>query len=593
MLHRSARAGVPFLPGMVLARCPAGRVPKVRYFLLFLGLTACNGEIGDPGVSGDTPPPGRIPNEPPPGGCVGEECRTLEEVPSPSSRVARLTHAQWENTIQDLFRLPERTGITVDFNADPIFGAFDTDQRRLTITAGLWRDYQRGAEEVAEIATRDPAAMDGWLPDALPASGVERRDAFIAAFGARAYRRPLSDAERTQLGALFDLGATHFGTLDPFVAGVRITLEAMLQSPQFLYRVESAAVAADGLIALSDYELASKLSYFMWDTMPDDELSAAAAAGGLADPATLRAQAERMFDDDRTRAKLAHFHDQLLEIDRWTDTDHTVEGWRPELAPMMVQETRLFLDDVVFNGGTISDLLLSNVAFVNEDLANIYGVSGVSGSEYRRVELDASERAGLLTRVGFLTKHATLTEPDPIHRGVYINNRILCREVQAPPVIPDDLMPRGDTNRERIDSITGPGTCGASCHGTMINPIGFAFEGYDAIGRWRTEDNGQPIDAVSSYTTADGQVLDYDGAVELSRDIAAIDAPHSCYATRLLEFGYGRRAADGDSPLVFRAADGSLAGELTVRDIVIELVASRAFRYRSTEELDETAPEGM
>jgi hypothetical protein len=517
----------------------------------------------------------------------------VEEIPSPASRAPRLTHAQWENTVQDLFRMPSPTGLTSDFNADPIFGEFDTDQRRLSVTAGLWRDYQRSAEAVAEMVTRDAAAMDAWMPAGLPASGAERRDAFIDAFGVRAYRRPLTDGERTRLAALFDLGPTHFATLDPFTAGVRLVLEGMLQAPQFVYRVELSATPSEGLYALDQYELASKLSYFMWDTMPDDDLFAAAAAGSLSDPATIRMHAERMFDDERTRAKLAHFHDQFLEMENWTDTDHTLPEWRPELAPMMVEETRLFLDDVVFNGGTISDLLLSNVAFVNEDLANIYGVSGVSGSEYRRVELDASERAGLLTRVGFLTKYATLTEPDPIHRGVFINNRILCRKVQAPPAIPDDLMPMGTTNRERIDSITGEGTCGASCHGTLINPIGFAFEGYDAIGRLRTEDNGQPIDAASRYVTETGITLEYDGAIELSQDIAAIDAPHRCYATRLLEFEYGRPYTDNDSPLVFRAADGSQNEGLTVRDIVMELVTSRAFRYRSTTELDIVAPEGM
>jgi len=557
--------------------------------VLLLALGGCTGTISDPGATGGDPPGIR---PPPPGGCVGDECLELEEVPVPSLRFPRLTHRQWENTVTDLFRLDAAPDLADDFFPDVELGTFDTDERRLSVTAGLWSDYQRSAETVAASATA-AGTMDGWLPAGLPAAGDERRDAFIAEFGLRAYRRPLVAADVSRLATVFDAGPTHYPSLDPFTAGVRLTLEAMLQSPHFVYRTERSEVVVDGLVLLDDYELASKLSYLIWDTMPDDALMAAAADGFLTDPDILGDHAERMFADERAHAKMEHFHEQLFEMERWTDTDHNVPGWRPELAPMMLEESRLFLESIIFDGGTLRDVLTSNVAFVNEDLAALYGVSGVTGAEYQEVTLDAAERSGLLTRLGFLTKYATLSEPDSIHRGVFINNRLLCRNIQAPPSIPDDLTPTGTTNRERITSITGPGTCGESCHHTTINPIGFAFEAYDAIGQLRTEDNGQPIDAAATYVTGIDESITFDGAIDLSEQLATIEAPHNCYSTRLLEFAYGREYADGDSPLVYRAAIGSMNDVLGVREILIELVRSRTFRTRTTEELALATTEGM
>jgi hypothetical protein len=552
----------------------------------------CFGAIGDPGVSGDGPSENNvITRPPPPGGCVGEECRAVEEVPSAFTRVPRLTHAQWENTVHDLFRMDDATELSAGaaeafagFDADPPLGDFDRDARRLKVTAGLWRDYQRAAEELAAQMTASSAVLDRWLPAGLPDSGAERRRAFIEQFGRRAFRRPLSDAQIVRFEALYDEGPTHFAGVDAFTAGARIVLEAMLQAPDFVYRVERSGAASGGLIPLDDHEIASRLSYFIWNTMPDDALFAAADAGELRTADGVREHAANMFAEQAAVATMEDFHRQLYHMDRWLDLDKNIPEWRPELAPMMRQEAMLFLNDVVFSGGTIGDFLTSPKAFVNEDLAALYGVSGVTGDEYREVTLDTAMRAGFLTRLGFLTKNATLTEPDPIHRGVDINLDVLCRTITAPPNIPDDLTPVGDTNRERINSITGPGTCGASCHGGIINPLGFALETFDAIGRYRTDDGGQPVDAAATYYFEDGREISFDGPVDLSTQLATHPDAYACYATRLLQYGYGREYSDNDSPLIFRAADGSLRDGMTVQDVLIELVTSRAFRTRATTE---------
>jgi hypothetical protein len=506
-----------------------------------------------------------------------------------TSRFPRLSHPQWENTVQDLFRLPEPPGLAQSFDADPPLGRFDNNTARLTMTAGLWQDYQRAAETMAEQITNDGEAMDRIVPDDPQGEGAAR--AFIESFGARAFRRPLTAAEIDRYAAQFDRADELFAGLDGFTAGVRMTIATMLQSPHFLYRSELASEASGKAIQLSGYEIASRLSYAFWSTMPDDELFAAAAAGELDTVEGVREQALRMFDDGRTRASFAHFHEQMFALAEYEDLDKNPDAfpeWRRELGSMMRREVELFFESVVFDGdGTIGDLLTSTRAFVNDELADIYGVEGDFGDEFVEVELDPATRAGFLTRLGFLTRNATLTEPDPIHRGVFVNLEILCRPLSAVPNLPDNLMFVGNTNRERIESVTGPGTCAEACHGGIINPIGFSLEHYDAIGRYRAEDNGYPVDASSTYKFPDGRSLTFENAIELSQLLAGEPDPHACYVGQLLEYMYGSEVDETRFKLVSDMTDLSLAQNASIRELVASIVTSDSFRFRPVTEQGE------
>lgn len=498
---------------------------------------------------------------------------------SDGPRFARLTHAQWENTVQDLFGLPAPTGISASFQPDPPLGRFDNNILRLTVTGQHWQGYQRAAEEVAELVAGDPLLLDALLPDA-PADTAR---AFVADFGARAFRRPLDDAEIERYAAIFAEGATHYPDQDATAAGARLVIESMLQSPFFLYRTETANDGGGGAVALSGYEIASRLSYAFWNTMPDEDLFAAARAGELDTVDGIRAQVERLFDHPRTRAQFADFHFQAFALREYTDVDKDgglFPEWDEDLAVAMQEETVRFLDSVVFGDGGLRQLLTSNKAFVNAELAAIYGVPGEFGEDYVEVDLDPSQRAGFLTRVGFLTRNATLTEPDPIHRGVFVNFQLLCRQLGALPNLPDDLMPVGNTNRERIESITGPDSCAASCHTSIINPPGFALENYDAIGRWRDTDNGYPVDATGTYAFPDGREITFSNAIELSQQLAESPELHACYTRQMLEYLYGRDLGEGDRALAEQLAGQSLDENLTVRDIVTRVVTSGAFRFR-------------
>ncbi|WP_437594428.1 DUF1592 domain-containing protein [Sorangium sp. So ce1000] len=557
---------------MISLACRSPAFPRWR--LLGAGLCAaalllsgCTGTAGDAqGGQGDGVTPGGAAQ-------VAER-----------SMFPRLTHAQWENTVRDLLRLDDRPGLSASFTSDPLGGVFDNNEAALLVTPGLWGDYQRAAEELAAMVTADQGKLDRLVPADLPDEPEARAQAFVERFGERAFRRPLTAEERGAYVALFQRGEELFEGEEPFAAGVRAALEAFLQSPQFIYRVEFGAGPAEGgLIPLAGHEIATKLAYLLWNTMPSDELLAAAKAGELSSPEAVRAYAEGMLDDPRAREVIGAFHRQLYDYEQYHDLNKDqalYPEFVPEMGDDMQREAELFVDHVVFDEeGGLTDLLTARTAFVNDHLAAVYGVEGEFSSEFKQVELDAGERSGLLTRLGFLAAKATARQPDSIHRGVFVNLRILCAALPPPP---DDAtaLPPGElaTNRERVEAHTGKGTCGASCHGVLINPAGFAFEHYDAIGKYRTTDNGVPVDSADVYTLG-GQPRSYADAVEFSQLLAESREAHACYAEHWIEFAHGRGVRAEDRALVEELGEASRGGAST-KELILRIVSSTPFLAR-------------
>ncbi|MEM9865295.1 MAG: DUF1592 domain-containing protein [Myxococcota bacterium] len=545
--------------------------------LVSTGLLACDGTIDAPGGGTPLEPPVIGGGDDPPL-CEGAACEDVPEEPVATSRIPRLTHTQWEKTVRDLFRLDAITGLARDFDPDAPAGSFSTNEGRLVMSAGLWQDYQRAAEQVAAMMTA-PDQIARWAP-----GGSIQRDSLVAEFAPRAYRHPLTRDQSERLSTLFDEGARLYPELEPSIAGGRVVLEAILQAPRFVYRVEESLDGGD-TTELDQYELASRLSYLLWGSMPDDALFAAAEAGEL-DENGLRFHAGRLYDDPRSSDMFEAFHLEHFDMSTWADVNKETEvfpDWREGLGDDMFAATQAFLDNIVRSNGTLRDMLLSRRAFVNEDLARVYGIEGISGDDLREVTLPES-RAGILTRLSFLTYWSALRTPDPIHRGLFVNTNILCREVPPAPDITDlDLNFTGATNRERVASVTHEGSC-ASCHLTMINPPGFALESFDAIGAEQLVENGVPVDTLTTFGFEDGSQATVDGGVELSEAVAENPAAHRCYASNLLEFAFGRPVAGGDAPLIFRMAEGSRTGGFTVRDLIVELVTSRTFRLRTNQE---------
>jgi hypothetical protein len=333
-----------------------------------------------------------------------------------------------------------------------------------------------------------------------------------------------------------------------------------------------------GIAALSDYEVATRLSFMLWDAPPDATLMAAAKAGQLQTPQQLAQQAERMAKDPRAAEKLLEFHRQLLEL-RGYDT-LTPAGLAAGIGPMLRNETEQFVRaTLVDKPGNFADLMTASFSFVNRTTAPIYGLTGSFGDTLTRAELDPAQRAGLLTQPGFLIARSGDTAP--ILRGVFVNHKLLCADLPPPPVFTPPTM-TGTTRRERIESVTGPGTCGGGCHAEMINPAGYPLEYFDNQGRYRTQDNGKAVDGTATYPFLDG-LADVDGPVEWARTIAMSRDAHACYVRHWLEFGFGRSYTEEDAALVERVADVSQRDGRPVQELLSLLVQSPSFRARKSE----------
>jgi hypothetical protein len=280
---------------------------------------------------------------------------------------------------------------------------------------------------------------------------------------------------------------------------------------------------------------------------------------------------------------LEDFHEQLLRLHTYDQIEKDAKVF-PEYAAGigadMRRETMMFARDVVQKGGGLRELLLSAHTFVNRRLAPVYRVAApASTTTFQRASLNPAERAGLLTQVGFLASNAYSREVDSIHRGVFVHHTFLCTNL-PPPVDGVSLSgARGTTNRERISSVTGDGTCGAGCHSRIINPVGFAFEHYDALGRYRTTDNGAPVDASGSYVFG-GTPRAFKDAVEFSRLVAESAEAHECYGKSLFEYVHGRVPEPGDEAQIKLLGARSLGNKAAVKALVLDLVTSDEFLSR-------------
>ncbi|MEA2700820.1 MAG: hypothetical protein QOI66_5091, partial [Myxococcales bacterium] len=511
---------------------------------LCLSLAACTGSVGDAG-SGSDPGggPGGTGPVTKPADIPITATGPITSVPGDSTRLSRLTHQQWENTVRDLLRLPALPGLSSTFVAEPLQSAFDNNGSVLNVSQDLREDYQGAAETMANKVARTPSMLAALTP--VGTDPASKAAAFIKAFGARAFRRPLTDAEVATFQALFDKGPMLFGTGDAFADGVELVVNAFLQSAGFVYRVETSSAVSGGLIRLNDYELASRLSYGLTNSMPDDTLMAAADAKKLTAPGGAVAEAKRLLGLPAAQQTVSDFQAQLMHM-----RDYDIIGRDAKKAPLLAlgvgadlrQEALSLMTDVVFaQGKGLNELLTAPYTFGNSRIAQLYGktVSKPAAGQpdpFVRIDLDPTQRAGFLTQMGFVTANAVDQTPNIIIRGVRMVRDVLCLPLAPPPAMVPMLPaidPNG-TNRKRVEELTKEAPC-STCHTAIINPLGFAFETLDGYGKYRTmEPNGQPVDATGSYTL-DGKSFSYDGAVSLIKNMAASTQAHDCYSQHLIE----------------------------------------------------------
>jgi hypothetical protein len=561
--------------------------------VLALGASACGGAIADrspPGVKGTGPNAGGagsgggLIDTAPMSGTGPLSC--TPGGPPVTTRLARLTHHQYDNTIRDL------TGLSVtpsaDFLPDQHQAGFD---RGIDLQVGdvLEKAYRDSAEKIADLVVTTPAAYQKAVGCA-PAQGDTCAKAFIAQFGKKVLRRPLTDAENASYLVLFKQGPMLVDTGDDFQRGVRITLEALLQSPKFLYRIELSNQQTQGLIALDPYEVASRLSFLLVNTTPDDALLAAADAHQLATPEAVVAQANRLLAGASAKETVRDFHHQWLALDiypnKLTKDPKLYPTVTPNLAATLQSEAERFVDAVTFDKkrGFIS-LLTAPFTFVNKTTAPLYGLKGSFGDALQQVDLDATQRAGLFTQVGFLATRAFSNLSSPIHRGVFIQRNVLCNMIPPPPPNVPSLPPLDGasikTTRQQVDMHTAPEPC-ASCHHTLINPVGFGLENYDAVGQFRTMENGVMVDA-SGMLAGTAAKPAFGNGIELSAAIAASPEARLCYAKNWFRYTLGRAETDGDGCALAAIAEHLGDDNYTAVNILADMTRTKAFLYRSPE----------
>ena len=559
-----------------------------------LALPACDGSIGNhhaSGSGGGPSDPGIIDqggNNGTGGGTVtgtggsGTVTPCTAGTPPATTRLIRLTHAQYDNTVRALTGLDVHPSL--DFPVDQNQAGFD---RGIDLQAGdvLGKAYRTSAETLAAAVVGNATAFSKVV-GCDPAGGDACRDMFIASFGRRAFRRPLTDAEKAPLAALFPQGASLIdGTADSFHKGVQIVLEAMFQSPNFIYRPELSTQASGGVIALSGYEMASRLSYFLTNGPPDDALMDAAAGGQLATADGVASQAQRLIATDAAKETVRDFHHQWLVMDNYANKlakdAAKYPTVTPDLAPLLAQETEKFVAEVTFaQGKGFTSLLTAPFTFVNSTTAPLYGVSGSFGSTLTRVDLDPAKRAGLFTQLGFLATHAYSNQSSPIHRGAFIQRNVLCTKIPDPPPMVPELPPlmATQTTRQQVDMHTAPAEC-ATCHHQYINPVGFGLENYDAVGAFRTTENGVTIDATGTLAGTAANAPFTDGVSE-SAAIAASPEAQRCYSTTWMRYAYGRAETAADMCAIQVLGSRLQDDSYKITDLMVDLTRTTAFMYR-------------
>lgn len=400
----------------------------------------------------------------------------------------------------------------------------------------------------------------------------------IAALGRRAWRRPLSEEELDALGALA-AGPREDG--EGFEAGVALAVQAILLSPHFLFRVElDPEDRGDRAHRLSDHELAARLSYLLWSSMPDEALDRLADAGALRDGDVLLGEVDRMLGDPRADALLDNFFGQWLATRALAEhrpDSNAFPAWSEELRRSMAGETRLFLGDFLRGGAGLDQLLTAPSSYVDATLARHYGVQ-IKGEGFQRVALPPGRR-GLLTQGSVLTLSSYPTRTSPVRRGKWVLDRLLCSPPAPPPpgIVADLGAPgaRGSL-RERLEAHRKDPAC-AGCHARM-DPIGLGLERFDGIGALRSEDNGVAVDASGQLEGAA-----FDGADQLSALLAADPRLPACAVRALFTYALGRAPQGLDDERLAALSAGFRDSGQQLRALLARIVENEAFRRRRRE----------
>lgn len=573
-------------------------VLRQRYWLGLglLSALACNGSLETPtrplgaGPAGEAadgggaqPGGGSTPTGEAPAG-LGTEVFALceDDTEQPGPRLLRLlTRREYKNTVTDLLFVQD-----ADVSSLPLEGrvrGFDNNATAQAVTSRHVDAQLNLGEALAKAAVE---RSKGQLLKCDPNQQSCARS-FVESFGLRAFRRPLGPDEVERYLKLFASELTG-GSFDE---GMRLTINAMLVSPAFLYRSEVGSAQGDGTFKLSAYEVASALSYLFWGSMPDPALFDAAKQDALQTPAQLSAQATRMLSDPKARLQLGEFSVQWLRSESVLSANKD-KAIYPSFSDslreaMMAEQTRFFAKVVLDDSGKFETLFTPTFTVVNRELASFYGLPAPA-NDFDMVNVADSGRGGVLGLGAVLASHAHQNESSPIKRGLYVRDRLLCQTLPSPPANLDTTPPGLDptlTTRARFAQHTADPVC-TSCH-KFIDGVGFGLEGFDGVGQRRDTENGMPIDKSGTITGVesldDKQVHSFSGNQELAAILRDSDSAKACLALQYYRFGRGYEERKSDACSLSALRKKFEEGGLTVRDLLANLPLLKSFTIRAAD----------
>jgi Protein of unknown function (DUF1592)/Protein of unknown function (DUF1588)/Protein of unknown function (DUF1595)/Protein of unknown function (DUF1587)/Protein of unknown function (DUF1585) len=520
------------------------------------------------------------------GGAIGVSGNVSTACVTPNvgdAPLRRLTSREYDNAVGDLLGDTTKPAVT-DFPEDSRVGIFDNTASAQDVPSLLAEKYLDTAAALAGGA--DVAKLVGC--DLTGGGASACVSGFIQRFGRRAYRRPLAAEEVTSLQAIWSSTTA----ASDAQMGIRGVIAAVLASPHFLFRPEFGAEASSigGAKKASAFELASRLAGLLWSGIPDELLLDAAAKGELSTPEQIAAQAQRLLADPRGRAATGAFYEQWLGAQLLTTATKDATLY-PEfddvLRSSLREETRRFIDNVIWDGDArVQTLFTASYSFVNARLARHYGVQGpADDATFMRVSFDATQRAGFLTQGSVLTALASPTESSPFKRGAWVRRRLLCTDLPNPPDnVPALPAPEpGVSLRVRASTHSSVQPCKA-CH-QLIDGLGFGLEQYDSLGRFRTMEQGQPLDSSGEVAFTEDSDGAFNGGVELSKRLSESAQAQRCVATQWLRYSLARDETEADACSLAKVQADFLAAGGDLKKLMVALTQTDDFlNYRAPAE---------
>jgi hypothetical protein len=534
------------------------------------------GTVGTTGTAGSTGTGGTAPT------CVGT-CVCTPGIPA-TSQVPRMTRVQYDTVINDLLGV---TALTANSNQPP--SALLADDSTGPLTDIAWNGYLNAAQDIAVQVMATAANKSKYItcdPTAAGTAGTTCLQNTIMTFGRKAFRRQVTSAELTNLMRFTSLTQTHTGN-----DTAESILYAMLASPSFIALPELGTTmdTATGAIQLTSWEVATRLSFLIWNSVPDDMLNSAADNNQLSTPAQIRTQALRMLQSPKAAAVASTFHRayaQIMNGSHWTNnTTHSIGNYTSATYSDAMAELDAFFADLVVNGGTFNDLFNSPNGFVTKNTAPLYGVTSTATTP-TKMALDSTKRPGFLSRVGFLSTFAHDATTAPILRGAFITQVMLAIPVGAPdPKFLNMTPPAANytTQRAAMDALTMGSPCN-SCHTTLVNPPGYVMERYSAVGAWQdTDPLGGAINSTADVTlsTVPMLVKTMTSPADLMTAIGQQPNAQRNYAEKFVSFATGRSPNQNDTCTVDTLSTNMATAGYSIASMMADYTQANSFRLRT------------